>query len=116
MHKEHFDQLVKGVRQMKRHMAGKEMPGIRVTEVPEPNLGAIRDGSAVVASAVRKADRRQFADIAELGAAAHEADRAGKGVAQDRGVGPEVGDEGAACVADSDALSLSTTRAQLASP
>ena len=45
MDKEHFDQLVKGVREMKRHMAGKRVPGIRVTEVAEPDVGAIREAA-----------------------------------------------------------------------
>lgn len=45
MDKEHFDQLVKGVREMKRHMAGKPVTGIRVTEVPEPDVIAIREAA-----------------------------------------------------------------------
>jgi putative transcriptional regulator len=45
MDKEHFDQLVKGVREMKRHIAGKQVPGIRVTEIPEPDVGAIREAA-----------------------------------------------------------------------
>ena len=45
MDKEHFDQLVKGVREMKRHMAGKPVPGIRVTEIAEPDVSAIREAA-----------------------------------------------------------------------
>jgi putative transcriptional regulator len=45
MDKEHFDQLVKGVREMKRHIAGKKVPGIRVTEIPEPDVSAIRESA-----------------------------------------------------------------------
>ena len=45
MDKEHFDQLIKGVREMKRHMAGKHVPGIRVTELPEPDVAAIREAA-----------------------------------------------------------------------
>jgi putative transcriptional regulator len=45
MDKEHFDQLVKGVREMKRHIAGKKVPGIRVTELPEPDVSAIRESA-----------------------------------------------------------------------
>ena len=45
MDKEHFDQLIKGVREMKRHMAGKRVPGIRVTELPEPDVTAIREAA-----------------------------------------------------------------------
>ena len=45
MDKEHFDQLVKGVREMKRHMAGKPVPGIRVIEIAEPDVSAIREAA-----------------------------------------------------------------------
>jgi putative transcriptional regulator len=45
MDKEHFDQLIKGVREMKRHIAGKKVPGIRVTELPEPDVSAIRESA-----------------------------------------------------------------------
>ena len=34
MDKRHFDQLVEGVREMKRHMAGKSVRGARTTEPP----------------------------------------------------------------------------------
>jgi putative transcriptional regulator len=54
MDKEHFDQLVKGVRQMKRHLAGKPVPGIRVTEVSEPNVGAIREAAQLSQSQFAK--------------------------------------------------------------
>jgi hypothetical protein len=37
MDKQHFDQLVKGVREMKRHMGGKPVRGTRVTELAEPD-------------------------------------------------------------------------------
>jgi len=43
MDKQHFDQLVKGVREMKRHMAGKSVRGARTTELPEPDVRTIRD-------------------------------------------------------------------------
>ena len=33
MDKQHFDQLVKGVQEMKRRMAGKKVPGLVVTEL-----------------------------------------------------------------------------------
>ena len=42
MDKQHFDQLVKGVREMKRHMAGKSIRGARATVVDEPDVRAIR--------------------------------------------------------------------------
>ena len=36
----HFDRLVKGVREMKRHVAGKPVRGTRVTELAEPDSQA----------------------------------------------------------------------------
>ena len=45
MDKEHFDKLVKGVREMKRHMAGKAVAGLRTTEIAEPDVGAIRESA-----------------------------------------------------------------------
>ena len=45
MDKEHFDQLVKGVREMKRHMAGKTVRGAKSTEVPAPDVRTIREAA-----------------------------------------------------------------------
>lgn len=45
MDKQHFDQLVKGVREMKRHLAGKPALGVRTTEIIEPDVGAIRESA-----------------------------------------------------------------------
>ena len=39
MDKKHFDQLVKGVHAMKRHMAGKPVRGARVTGIDAPEIG-----------------------------------------------------------------------------
>jgi hypothetical protein len=36
MDKQHFDQLVKGVQEMKQHMAGKRVRGAVETELPTP--------------------------------------------------------------------------------
>lgn len=36
MDKHHFDQLVKGVKEMKRHIAGKAVRGAIVEEMPAP--------------------------------------------------------------------------------
>ena len=38
MNKQHFDQLVKGVREMKRHMTGKSVRGARTSELTEPDI------------------------------------------------------------------------------
>ena len=47
MDKKHFDQLVKGVREMKRHRAGKSVSGIRVSELDEPDVRAIRKAANI---------------------------------------------------------------------
>ena len=47
MDKEHFGQLIKGVREMKRHMAGKSVRGARTTEFAEPDVRAIRDAAKI---------------------------------------------------------------------
>lgn len=47
MDKQHFDQLVKGVREMKRHMAGKSVRGARITEIAEPDVRAIREAARI---------------------------------------------------------------------
>lgn len=47
MDKQHFDQLVKGVREMKRHMAGKSVRGARTTELAEPDVRAIREAAKI---------------------------------------------------------------------
>ena len=50
MDKQHFDQLVKGVSEMKRHIAGKSVRGARTTELPAPDVRAKRFRSARVSS------------------------------------------------------------------
>lgn len=47
MDKQHFDQLVKGVRAMKRHMAGKRVRGVRVTELDAPDVRTIREAAKI---------------------------------------------------------------------
>ena len=47
MAKQHFDQLVKGVREMKRHVAGKSVRGARTTELAEPDVRAIREAAKI---------------------------------------------------------------------
>ncbi len=47
MDKQHFDQLLKGVREMKRHMAGKAVRGVKVTEIAEPDVKAIREAAKI---------------------------------------------------------------------
>jgi len=47
MDKQHFDQLVKGVQEMKRHAAGKRVRGARTTSLDEPDVRAIREAANV---------------------------------------------------------------------
>jgi putative transcriptional regulator len=55
MDKQHFDQLVKGVREMKRHMNGKAVRGARTSELAEPDIRSIRE--------VAKISQSQFAKL-----------------------------------------------------
>lgn len=54
MDKQHFDQLIKGVREMKRHLAGKAVRGIKVTELVEPDIRAIREAARISQSQFAK--------------------------------------------------------------
>ena len=54
MDKQHFDQLVKGVREMKRHMAGKRVRGARTTELPAPDVRTIREAARISQSQFAK--------------------------------------------------------------
>jgi putative transcriptional regulator len=54
MDKQHFDQLVKGVREMKRHMAGKSVRGTRMKSIDEPDVRAIRRAADISQSQFAK--------------------------------------------------------------
>ncbi len=54
MDKQHFDQLVKGVREMKRHIAGKTVRGVITTEIPAPDVRAIREAAKISQSQFAK--------------------------------------------------------------
>ena len=54
MDKQHFDQLVKGVREMTRHMAGKTVRGTRETEMPAPDVRTIREAARISQSQFAK--------------------------------------------------------------
>jgi len=54
MDKRHFDQLVKGVREMKRHLAGKSVRGARTTSIDEPDVRAIRKAADISQSQFAK--------------------------------------------------------------
>ena len=47
MDKQHFDQLVKGVRAMKRHISGRSVRGAKVTEPPTPDVRTIREAAKI---------------------------------------------------------------------
>ena len=54
MDKQHFDRLVKGVHEMKRHMAGERVRGARTTELAEPDVRAIREAAKISQSQFAK--------------------------------------------------------------
>lgn len=54
MDKQHFDQLVKGVREMKRHMAGKRVRGVRTMELLVPDVRTIREAAQISQSQFAK--------------------------------------------------------------
>jgi len=47
MDKQHFDQLVRGVRQLKRHMAGKTVAAVRTHRLDEPDVRLIREAAKI---------------------------------------------------------------------
>lgn len=47
MDKKEFDSLVKGVKEMRRHMAGKRVRGVRTTRVVVADVQAIRKSANV---------------------------------------------------------------------
>ena len=54
MDRRNFEQLVRGVREMKRHMAGKRMRGVRTTELPAPDVRTIREAARISQSQFAK--------------------------------------------------------------
>jgi putative transcriptional regulator len=54
MDKQHFDPLVRGVNEMKRHMATKPMRGAVVTELPVPDMRVIREAAHISQSQFAK--------------------------------------------------------------
>ena len=47
MDKQHFEQLIKGVREMKYHIAGKVVRGARSTDLIEPDIRAILEAAKI---------------------------------------------------------------------
>lgn len=54
MDKQHFDQLVKGVKEMKRHIAGKTVRGAVSAELPVPDVRVIREAAHISQSQFAK--------------------------------------------------------------
>ncbi len=54
MDKQHFEQLVKGVRAMKRDIEGKREGGARVTVLPAPDVRTIREAAKISQSQFAK--------------------------------------------------------------
>ena len=54
MDKQHFDQLIKGVSEMKRHMAGKPVRGAKTTEPQAPDVRTIREAAKISQSQFAK--------------------------------------------------------------
>jgi putative transcriptional regulator len=54
MDKQHFEQLVKGVHEMKRHMAGKSVRGAKTTTLTEPDVRTIREAARISQSKFAK--------------------------------------------------------------
>ena len=54
MDKQHFDKLVKGVREMKRHIAGKTVRGAKTTELSTPDVRTIREAAQISQSQFAK--------------------------------------------------------------
>jgi len=47
MDKQHFQQLVKGVREMKRHAAGKTVRGTKTANLSVPSVRSIREAAQI---------------------------------------------------------------------
>ena len=47
MDKQHFQQLVKGVREMKRHAAGKTARGAKTADLSVPSVRSIREAAQI---------------------------------------------------------------------
>ena len=61
MDKKHFDNLIAGVKEMKAHMAGRAVPGIRITEVVRPKRAA-----QIVVSQIRESAKLTQSQFAAL--------------------------------------------------
>jgi putative transcriptional regulator len=54
MDKQHFQQLVKGVREMKRHVVGKKVRGAKAAELSAPSVRSLREAAQISQSQFAK--------------------------------------------------------------
>lgn len=47
MNEKDFASLMQGVKEMAAHMRGEDVPGLKVTTVPDPDVHAIREAADV---------------------------------------------------------------------
>ena len=47
MNEKDFASLMQSVKEMTAHMRGEEVPGLKVTTIPDPDVHAIREAAAV---------------------------------------------------------------------
>lgn len=82
--------MVNGVREMKRHMAGRSVRGARVTELSDLDVRAIREAAQISQSQVAKLIRLNLHTLQNW-EQRRARDRTRVSTADDRRVGPEVG-------------------------
>lgn len=112
MDNKHFDQLVKAVRQMNRHMSGQVVPGAKTTKSFGARCARDPRSRKDQPVSIRQAHWRESAHTAELGAAPYAALRSGTCAAKDCCIGPKVGNRGAECLIAPSAV-LATYRVRL---
>ena len=83
---------------MESHMCGERMRGSRETEIPQPNVRAIRETNTVSQSDWVRLLRNETGRAVKLGARPFRADRRGKSIAEDRGFESEVDNHGITCI------------------
>ena len=89
MDKQHFDQLVKGVKEMKRHVAGKNVRGAVAAELPVPDVRVIREAAHVSQSQFAKLIGVNLRTLQNWEPTAHTPDGTSSGFAQNCGIQPQ---------------------------
>ena len=93
MDKANFEQLVKGIKQMKRHLAGKRVRGIRTTRVDATDIQAIRKAANLSQPRFAKLIGVNLRTLQNWEQGRDTADRAGTRSAQDSRLEPEIGNQ-----------------------